>query len=70
MEDVDCIYTSNHEPDPYDAVDVLAFVLCPLTVFAPTGDADELEVAKDLIGPAKEEAVERFLERQVLDRAN
>jgi len=67
---VACIYTSDYEPNPYDALDVLAFVLCPVTVFAPGGDADELEVARDLIGPAKEEAVERWLAQRLLDVAN
>lgn len=65
-----CIYTSDYEPNPFDALDVLAFVLCPITVFAPGGDEDDLAAARDLIGPAKEEAVERWLAHHVLIGAN
>ena len=55
-----CIYSSQYEPDPDDALDVLAFVLCPVRAFAPTGDADELEAAELMIAPAKAEAVKRW----------
>jgi hypothetical protein len=47
-------------PDPEDAVDVLAFVLCPAAAFAPGGDADELRAVEEIIGPMKEEAIRRW----------
>ena len=49
-------------PDPEDPVDVLAFVLCPARVFAPAGDAGELEAIDELMLPVKEEAVRRWAE--------
>ena len=54
------VYSSTFEPDPGDASDVLAFVLCPLAAFASTDDADELEAIAELIGPAKAEAIRRW----------
>jgi len=66
---MESVYSSGYRPDPHDAVDVLAFVLCPLEVFAPTGEASELQAIAEMIGPAKEEAVRRwhdaFKERQL-----
>jgi hypothetical protein len=56
------VYSSGIEPDPSDALDVLAFVLCPLRAFAPAGDEAELEAVAEMIGPAKEEAVRRWQE--------
>jgi hypothetical protein len=56
------VYSSNFAPDPHDPLDVLAFVLCPLRVFAPSGEAAELEAVAELIGPAKAEAVRRWYE--------
>lgn len=56
------LYSSGFEPDPSDALDVLAFVLCPLRAFAPGGDADELAAVAEMIGPAKEEAIRRWEE--------
>jgi hypothetical protein len=56
------VYSSNFEPNPHDALDVLAFILCPLRVFAPTGEASELQAVAELIGPAKAEAVRRWYE--------
>ena len=56
------LYSSDFTPDPHDAVDVLAFVLCPLRVFAPSGDESEIQAVAELIGPAKAEAVRRWYE--------
>ncbi len=56
------VYSSGIEPDPHDALDVLAFVLCPVGVFAPSGEAAELRAVAELIGPAKAEAVRRWHE--------
>jgi hypothetical protein len=67
---VSCIYTAEYAPDPYDALDVLAFVLCPVRVFAPSGDAAELAAAEEMIGPAKAEAVRRWHEGHVARSSN
>jgi hypothetical protein len=47
-------------PDPEDAADVLAFVLCPAQAFAPAGDAEELEAVGELMLPIKAEAIRRW----------
>ncbi len=54
------VYSAAFEPDPSRALDVLAFVLCPVTAFAPTGTADELAAVAELIAPAKAEAARRW----------
>jgi hypothetical protein len=54
------LYASGFTPDPGSALDVLAFVLCPPEVFAPTGDPDEIAAVAELIEPAKAEAVRRW----------
>jgi hypothetical protein len=54
------LYQSSMTPDPRSAIDVLAFVLCPIEAFAPAGDADELAAVEQLIQPAKIEAVRRW----------
>ncbi len=64
------IYTSGFEPDPTNTVDVLAFVLCPLEVFAPNGDAAEREAVALVIGPLKQEAVRRWQEATALRDRN
>jgi hypothetical protein len=56
------VYSSGLEPDPHSAIDVLAFVLCPVEVFAPGGDPGELAAVAELIAPAKAEAVRRWYE--------
>jgi len=56
------LYASGFAPDPRSARDVLAFVLCPPEVFAPTGDPDEVAAVAELIGPAKQEALRRWAE--------
>jgi hypothetical protein len=53
-------YGLGFSPNPEDPVDVLAFVLCPATVFAPGGDDDELKAVQAVLGPMKEEAVRRW----------
>ncbi len=64
------IYTSGLEPDPQDALDVLAFVLCPVAVFAPEGTARERAAIAEMLTPAKEEAVRKWLEADFLRTAN
>ena len=54
------VYQSAMTTDPGSAIDVLAFLLCPLEAFAPAGDADELAAIEELIQPAKIEAVMRW----------
>ena len=54
------VFASGFTPDPSSALDVLAFVLCPPEVFAPTGDPDEIAAVAELIEPAKAEAVRRW----------
>jgi len=60
LEIGEVLYQSAMTPDPRSAVDVLAFVLCPIEAFAPAGDADELAAVEELIQPAKIEAVLRW----------
>jgi hypothetical protein len=62
VADMSSIYSSGFEPDPHDALDVLAFVLCPAQVFAPAGDDSEMQAVEELIAPAKAEAVKRWYE--------
>lgn len=64
------IYSSGFEPDPQDALDVLAFVLCPVAVFAPAGSEDERAAIAEMLGPAKEEAVRRWQEAARVRDAN
>lgn len=54
------LFASGFTPDPASAKDVLAFVLCPPEVFAPSGDPDEIAAVAELIEPAKIEAVRRW----------
>ncbi len=54
------LYASGFTPDPRSALDVLAFVLCPPEVFAPSGDPEEIAAVAELIEPAKAEAVRRW----------
>ena len=46
------VFASGFTPDPACALDVLAFVLCPPEVFAPTGDPEEIAAVAELIEPA------------------
>jgi len=52
------LFTSTYTPDPKSALDVLAFVLTPIQAFA--SDPDELEAVAELLGAAKEEAIQRW----------
>ena len=52
------LYSSTYQPDPRNALDVLAFVLTPVEAFA--SDPDELEAVAELLGAAKCEAIERW----------
>lgn len=47
-------------PDPENAADVLAFVLCPASVFASSGEDDEVEAVRQIMLPVKAEAVRRW----------
>ena len=64
------VYSSGFQPDPASAIEVLAFVLCPASVFAPGGDAAEMEAVADLIAPAKREAVRRWQAAHRISVAN
>lgn len=64
------VYSSGFEPDPKSALDVLAFVLCPATVFAPTGSESERAAIAEMLGPAKEEAIRRWQEAARIQSAN
>lgn len=52
------LYSSTYQPDPRNALDVLAFVLTPVEAFA--ANPEELEVVAELLGAAKSEAIERW----------
>ena len=64
------VYSSGFSPDPSDPLDVLAFVLCPIAAFAPSGDEEELAAVAELIAPAKAEAVRRWHETYLANRRN
>ncbi len=51
-------------PDPESVLDVLAFVLCPPSVFAPDADGEELEAIRELMLPAKTEAVRKWTQAE------
>ena len=52
------LYSSTYQPDPRNALDVLAFVLTPVEAFASS--PDELEAVAEILGAAKSEAIERW----------
>jgi hypothetical protein len=54
------LYSSNFQPNPASARDVLAFVLTPVEAFAHAEDPEELEAVTELLGEAKEEAIKRW----------
>jgi hypothetical protein len=64
------VYSSGISPNPDSAVDVLAFVFCPLTAFAPAGDEEELAAVAEMIGPVKEEAIQRWIESDKARKRN
>jgi len=55
-------FDAGFRPDPESATEVLAFVLCPLTVFAPQAGAEELAEVAECLRPMREEAIRRFVE--------
>jgi hypothetical protein len=64
------LFSSQFTPDPTDALDVLAFILCPLAAFAPSGDEAEIEAVAALIAPAKAEAVRRWHASYLISKQN
>lgn len=54
------LFSSSYQPDPRSARDVLAFVLTPANAFAQVDDPDELAAVIELLGSAKQEAIERW----------
>jgi hypothetical protein len=52
------LFSSSYQPNPQNALDVLAFVLTPIGAFA--SDPDELEAVAEILGAAKTEAIERW----------
>jgi hypothetical protein len=64
------MFSSQFQPDPHDARDVLAFVLCPVAAFAPGAGPDEIAAVAEMIAPAKEEAIRRWQEARRAHRAN
>lgn len=64
------LFSSRFQPDPHDARDVLAFVLCPLAAFAPGAGPEEIAAVAEMIAPAKEEAIRRWQEAHRASHAN
>lgn len=54
------LYSSPFSPNPKSALDVLAFVLTPVEAFASADDPDEMAAVAELLGSAKEEAIQRW----------
>lgn len=52
------LFSSSYQPNPQSALDVLAFVLTPISAFA--SDPGELEIVAEILGAAKCEAIERW----------
>ena len=68
--DPETVFTSALSPNPASALDVLAFVLTPPEVFAPSGDDEELAAVAELLGSAKAEAVRRWNDLRIEPRIN
>ncbi len=64
------LFSSSYQPDPKSARDVLAFVLTPVEAFAHVDDPDELEAVTELLGSAKEEAIQRWFSLRTESIAN
>ncbi|NVB77725.1 MAG: hypothetical protein HOV81_04960 [Kofleriaceae bacterium] len=64
------LFSSSYQPDPKSARDVLAFVLTPVQAFAHVDDPDELEAVTELLGSAKEEAIQRWFSLRTQTVAN
>jgi len=54
------VYSSSYQPDPKSALDVLAFVLTPVSAFATADDPDELAAVTEMLDAAKRQALERW----------
>jgi hypothetical protein len=67
---MNAVFSSRFQPDPHDALDVLAFVLCPVAAFAPGAGPDEIAAVAEMIAPAKQEAIRRWQEARRAHRAN
>jgi hypothetical protein len=52
------LFSSRYQPNPRNALDVLAFVLTPVDAFA--SEPEEREAVAALLGAAKCEAIERW----------
>jgi hypothetical protein len=52
------VFSSTYQPDPRNALDVLAFVLTPAGAFA--NGPDELEAVAAILEAAKSEAIQRW----------
>jgi len=64
------LYSSEYQPDPKSALDVLAFVLTPVEAFASVDDPAEREAVAELLGAAKAEAVKRWYKLRGKKRRN
>jgi hypothetical protein len=52
------LFSSTYQPNPRNALDVLAFVLTPVAAFA--SGPDEIEAVTAILGAAKCEAIARW----------
>ena len=52
------LFSSSYQPNPYSALDVLAFVLTPVGAFA--ADPSEREAVAEILAAAKSEAIARW----------
>ena len=52
------LFSSTYQPNPRNALDVLAFVLTPIGAFASS--PDEIEAVAAILGAAKTEAIQRW----------
>ncbi len=52
------LFSSTYQPNPRNALDVLAFVLTPVGAFASS--PDEIEAVTAILEAAKTEAIERW----------
>ena len=64
------VFSSALTPNPASARDVLAFVLCPASLFVMSGCVEEAEAAALMMAPAKEAAARRFLDGERAKRSN
>ena len=62
------LFSSTYQPNPRNALDVLAFVLTPVGAFA--SGPDEIEAVTAILGAAKSEAIERWQSLHSESRSN